>query len=61
MQGEQGEPQVAALGLMVFLIGALTLALWPAPSPARAAPQAESEQSSPADGRVSLGNFFQQR
>ncbi|RAL23755.1 hypothetical protein DL240_06260 [Lujinxingia litoralis] len=36
MQGEQSEPQMASLALMIFLIGALTLALWPAAAPASA-------------------------
>ena len=64
MQGEkidpQPQPQLAALGLMIFLIGALTLSLWPAPPPANAVTQPPAPiAGSEADGeRASVEAIF---
>ncbi|TXD37824.1 hypothetical protein FRC98_09080 [Lujinxingia vulgaris] len=67
MQGEktalQPQPQLAALGLMIFLIGALALSLWPAPAPASAVSQPPAQSATgAADGeRASVEAMFRAR
>ncbi|RDV39051.1 hypothetical protein DV096_00315 [Bradymonadaceae bacterium TMQ3] len=67
MQGEtievQPQPQLAALGLMIFLIGALALSLWPASAPASAVnPPPVQVAGSATDGeRASVEAMFQAR